>query len=353
MSHTLVTFHGMRNVGLDQAARRLAEQQHSVVSRSQVRHLGGDRWAVDRRVRSGEWEEATSQVLRMAGSRRTFRQRCMVAVLHYGEGTVISGRAAARLWGLPGFASPDVEMSRHRSRAMRRQGGLQAVLHRPRLLPPHHCTGAEGIPVTTVARTVFDLAGCLQPGRTERALDNALTRRLVTLETIRGVTIELLEHGRTGSGLMRQLLMARGAGYIPPESGLEARFLAVLAQAGIETPSCQVDLGAESWIGRVDHLFRRWHIVAEVDSELHHSSKLDRESDARRDAALRAAGFEVLRFTDEQVWEHPEKVVTEVRSAIADAERRKTADSSFEPMLLPRSGSGNVVLTATLSLPER
>lgn len=140
---------------------------------------------------------------------------------------------------------------------------------------------------------------------------------------MRVVTIELLEHGRTGSALMRRLLMARGAGYIPPASGLEARFLAVLADAGVEAPECQVDLGGECWIGRVDHLFRRWHIVVEIDSELHHSSKLDRESDARRDDALRAAGFDVLRFTDEKLWEHPGDVVGEVRAAIAGAARRE------------------------------
>ena len=265
----------------------------------------------------------------------------MIAALHYGDGTVVSGVTAARLWGLPGFSSAEVEVSRHRHLATHRRRGIDVVLHRPRFLPEHHGTSVQGIPVTTMARTVFDLAALVYPGRTERALDNALTRRLVALDVMRAVTIELLEHGRTGSALMRRLLMARGAGYIPPASGLEARFLAVLARAGIEAPECQVDVGGESWVGRVDHLFRCWHIVAEIDSELHHSSKLDRESDARRDDALRAAGFDVLRFTDEQVWERPDEVVTEVRAAIADAARREA------------SGSEIVAVTATVSLPER
>ena len=329
----------MRNGALDQAMRHLAGQQHSVVSRTQVRRLGADRWTLSRRLHSGEWEAPTPEVLRLVGSRPTFRQRCMVAALHYGDGTVVSGVTAARLWGLPGFSSPDIEVSRHRRRATHQRRGIEVVLHRPRLLPEHHCTSHQGIPLTTPARTLFDLAGSLHPGRTERALDNALTRKLVALEVMRAVTIDLLEHGRTGSALMRRLLLARGAGYIPPASGLEARFLAVLARAGIEAPECQVDVGGESWIGRVDHLFRRWHIVAEIDSELHHSSKLDRESDARRDDALRAAGFEILRFTDEQVWERPDEVVTETRAAIAEAVRREG------------SGSGNVAMTATVSLP--
>lgn len=323
--------------------RRLAEQQHGVVSRSQVRHLGADRKSLSRRLHTEEWVAPTREVLRIVGSLPGFHQTCMIAALHFGDGSVISGVTAARLWGLPGFSSPVIEASRQRRRATHQRQGIQVVLHRPRLLPEHHCTSVQGIPVTTVARTLFDLAGALHPGRTERALDNALTRKLVGvgLETMRAVTIELLEHGRTGSALMRRLLMARGAGYIPPASGLEARFLAVLARAGVETPECQVDLGGDCWIGRVDHHFRRWHIVAEIDSELHHSSKLDREGDARRDDALRAAGFEVLRFTEEQVWEHPDEVVAEVRGAIADAARREA------------SGRGNGAVTAPFPLPER
>lgn len=339
----------MRNSDLDRAMRTLAGRQHSLVSRSQVRSLGADRWSLGRRLRGGEWVAPTPQVLQIAGTQPSFHQHCMIAVLHFGDGTVISGISAARLWGIPGFSSPVVEVSRHRRRATHRPGALPVVLHRPRLLPPHHCALNQGVPVTTVARTLFDLAGALHPGRTERALDNALTRKLVPLETMRAVTIELLEHGRTGSALMRRLLKARGAGYIPPASGLEARFLAVLARAGVETPECQVNVGGESWIGRVDHLFRRWHIVAEIDSELHHSSKLDRESDARRDAALRTAGFVVLRFTDEQVWEHPHEVVAEVRAAIADAIAGAIADAARRE----RSGSRNGAVTATVSLPER
>jgi hypothetical protein len=219
-------------------------------------------------------------------------------------------------------------------------------------LPPHHCTTVEGIPVTTVARTLFDLAGSLHPGRTERALDNALTRHLLTLEAMRETTVELREHGRSGSSLMWRLLRERGAGYVPPASGLEARFLTVLKQAGIEAPAGQVDLGGALWVGRVDHVFRRWRIVAEIDSELHHSSKLDRASDTRRDAALRVAGFDVLRFTDEQVREHRGDVVASVRAAIERAKRREAERGGTvgTPIgTLDRSGGTNVAVTATLA----
>jgi hypothetical protein len=257
----------------------------------------------------------TPRVLRLAGAPRTFRQRCVVAVLDAGSGALISHATAASLWNLPGFPEGTLHLSREQRHTHR--SSRLAATHHPRLLPAHHGTVHDGVPVTTVARTLFDLAGCVHPHRAERALDNALTRGYVTLDEVRGVTIELLERGRAGSTLMRSLLAGRGAGYIPPASGLEARFLALVAAAGLEIPEGQVDVGGETWIARVDFFYRRLRLVIEIDSDLHHSSKLDRESDAHRDAALEAAGFRVMRITEQQLRECPEQVVAIVRTALA------------------------------------
>lgn len=313
--HTVsVFFVAMRRRELDQAIRRLAECQHGVVARAQARQLG-----LGRACLAQEWELLTPLVLRLAGSQRTHRQRCMAAALDGGPGAVVSGVTAAWLWQLPGFAPGEVHISRERGGNGRVPAA--ARLHEPRSLPAHHRTVVDAIPVTTVARTLFDLAGLVHPLRVERALDNALARRLVALETMRGLAIELFEHGRTGSALVRQLLSDRGAGYIPPASGLEARFLSVLVRAGIQVPDKQVDLGGETWAGRVDFVDRRLRVVFEIDSDVHHTSKLDCEADARRDATLRAAGFEVVRITERDLRERPEAVVAMVRAARGRAAR--------------------------------
>lgn len=163
----------------------------------------------------------------------------------------LSSSADALRWRLrsPGFKPIQVHVTRANDASSR--ANTRVSVHESRYLPRHHWTLVDGIPVTTVARTVFDFASCVHPSRAERALDNALTRKLVDLESMRATTIELLRPGRTGSALMRQLLAVRGAGYIPPASGTEARVLALLAAAGIEMPECQVDLGGDVWIGRV------------------------------------------------------------------------------------------------------
>lgn len=168
--------------------------------------------------------------------------------------------------------------------------------------------------MTSVARTLFDLAGRLHPGRTERALDNALSHRLVELEAIRRMTIELARHGRTGSRLMRELLVARGASYIPMGSGLEARFYVELTAAGLPLPEHQVDLGGEAWIGRVDFYYPDVRLVVEVDSDRHHTSLLDRAADARRDVALGTVGCRVLRIP-EALLDVPDDLVAQVRAA--------------------------------------
>lgn len=309
----------MTRTVVDLQLRQLAEHQRGVISRAQACALGLSSEAIQRRVVSGAWEPVTPRVLRLTGCPRDYPQACLAAVLDAGDGAVASHLSAAYLWGLPGFVPVEpVEVSRYRRRG--RHPSVLATLHEPRLLPKHHRDEVDSVPVTTVARTVFDLAGCLHPQRTERALDNALNRNLVAVPQLRSAAVELLEHGRTGSALMRVLLEDRGVGYVPPESGLEGRFLGLLDQAGIERPDCQVDLGGDAWIGRVDFYYRRLRLVIEIDSDRHHTAKLDREHDVKRDAALRAAGYRVLRIQEQDVRHRPWVVLVKVRAALKDVD---------------------------------
>jgi very-short-patch-repair endonuclease len=166
----------------------------------------------------------------------------------------------------------------------------------------------ERIPVTSPARTIFDLAGVLHPGRTERAPDNALARRLATVAGLSQVADELARQGRPGSWLMRRLLADRAGAYVPPESNLEARFHAVAKAAGL-TLVRQQDVGGDDWIGRVDFLDPQKRLVVEVDSDLHHSSMLDEAADTARDAALAGAGYTVIRISEHDLWHRPGEVV--------------------------------------------
>jgi very-short-patch-repair endonuclease len=292
--------------------RELAEGQHGVVSRDQCRSIGLDAVRLRSELAAGRWLALSPRVLRLVGAPITRHMHVAAAVLDADPGAVASHRTAAALWRLPGFRLLPAEVSRL-------HGGdyEPAVLgraHHPRLLPSHHCTVVEGVPVTTPARTLFDLAGVLPPARTERAVDNALAMSPALLRALHRMLPELAQRGRTGITAMRAILADRPAGYIAPASGLEARVVRLLDDAGIRTRR-QVDVGGDDWIGRVDLLVVGTRLVIEVDSARFHSSKLDRERDERRDAELRERGYEVVRVTEEDAWHRPAEVVRRIRLA--------------------------------------
>jgi very-short-patch-repair endonuclease len=290
--------------------RERAEQQHGVVSRDQCRLAGISMRA---ELARGDWEVLSPRVLRLRGAPRTARSRLMAAVLDAGGGAAASHGSAAALWRLPGFRLVPCEV-------VRPHGGDQldvtlGRLHRSRSLPAHHVTVLDAIPVTTPARTLFDLAGVLHPLRTARAVDNALAKSPALLRALHRMLPELAERGRTGIRAMREILAARPLGYVPPASGLEARAIQILEEAGIRVRR-QVDLGGDDWIGRVDLLVEGTNLAIEIDSARYHSSLFDRERDARRDEALRAAGLEVVRVAAEDVWSAPSTVVRSIRKAL-------------------------------------
>jgi very-short-patch-repair endonuclease len=294
-------------VHLDLRLRALAERQHGVVGREQARELGATRQHLRRRIDSPDWELMTSKVLRLVGSPRTFRQRCMAAALDGGPRAYVSHESAAALWRIPGFLPGALHVTRSVGRSGR--PSPLAVVHHSCSLSEHNVRSLEAIPVTSPARTVFDLAGVVHPKRAERALDNALGRRLTTLPALQQVTEELARQGRPGSALMRRLLAERATDYRAPESNLEARFESILEDAGVPVPLRQRDVGGDEWVGRADYLDPDRKVVVEIDSDLHHTSLLDEKADAARDAALTEAGYTVLRIAEHDLWHRPDEVV--------------------------------------------
>lgn len=173
--------------------------------------------------------------------------------------------------------------------------------------------------MTTPARTVFDLAGLVHPGRVERTLDEALKRKLCTLADVQQVFFVLARRGRRGTTTMRALLDARGPGYVPPASELERLARLEFARGGLPDPEFEVDVGSTDWVGRVDCLWRAQRVIVELDGTRYHGSLVDREADRRRDNQLMAAGWRVIRVTWEDLKIRPDEVVSWIRDALAAA----------------------------------
>ncbi len=301
---------------VDRRMEALAEQQHSVVSRDQARALGLSKEARLHLHHRGRWEIVLHSVYRLVGSVPTARQRAMAAVLAAGPDALLSHTSAAGLEGFPGFDIEPLVVT-----IPRRRRSLPGVrLEQSLCLPTHHRRTVDGIPCTSIARTLFDLCGAAKPHRAERAVDNALARKWVTTPALWRVLDDLAVQGRAGVVLLRRLLAERGDRYVPPESELEARFIELVQRHGLPAPARQVDLGdCDTWIGRFDFVWSGHQLVVEVDGAMYHDGFLDRRRDEERAAALESLGWTVLRFRWHDVVVTPREVVSQIRDSFRGA----------------------------------
>ena len=304
----------MRINAIDQAVRRFADRQHGVFSAKQAHTAGASPKVIKWRVETGAWEVVARGVYRLPGAPNTWRQRLWIALLVAGPGAAVAREAAAALRGVPGFPEGPVEVvAAHGMKDHRLPFGK---FYESRRLPASHVTIVDGIPVTTLERTLFDLAGAINEKRVDRAIENVLARRWTTVERLWDIWADLAAVGRPGIRMMRKLLLKRGPGYVARESELEIRFSELLDANGIDQPDWQIDLGDEAFIGRVDCIFRRAGLIVELDGRVGHVGPLDEARDAERDKRLRALGFRVRRFTWEDVVLRPAWVLSELRKEL-------------------------------------
>lgn len=257
-------------------------------------------------------QRVTPGLFRVDAAPRTGRQALLAEVWSHTQGTVASHRGAGFLRLLVGYRSPSVEVTFPLGYNQRNGRRTHASLW----LPASHITTYDCIPVTTVARTLFDLAGVEPIGRVGIALDDALARKLCTLRQINQVFFALAGRGRRGTVAMRALLEERGEGYVPPSSALERLARKVFEEHGLEMPAFELNLGDEDWIGRVDCVWRDAKLIVELDSERHHGTKSARDRDRARDNRLMAAGWRVLRVTWDDLKHRPADTVAQIRAAL-------------------------------------
>lgn len=232
----------------------------------------------------------------------------MAAVLSAGPEAVLSHSSAAALWGIgtPHFAGIDVTVMR----ALRARSSLR--FHRTCLADDEHTIEAN-IPVTTVSRTLFDLAGVLSFRRLERSLNQAEVLRFSD-----GVSLaELVRRypGRRGVAVLRQVL-ATSLGDTLTRSELEDRFLALVERFGLPRP----EINAALWLGNrwieADCLWRASQVVAELDGHASHGTRSAFERDRARDRRAQAAGWRVIRVTWRQLRDEPEAIVRDLRALL-------------------------------------
>jgi very-short-patch-repair endonuclease len=172
-------------------------------------------------------------------------------------------------------------------------------------------TRTRRLPLTTVPRTLLDLASTWSPNEVRRALAQADYHRLLVVEDVSAIC----GPGRRGAARLRLALARHEPRIAMTRSELERRLLAECEAAGIALP--EVNVVIEGWT--VDALWRRERVVVELDGRDNHSSPGQMERDRRKDLQLRAAGYVVLRYTWAQLIFEAPAVMADLRAALNSA----------------------------------
>jgi very-short-patch-repair endonuclease len=299
----------MRNsevTGPDVRAARVAGGQWGVISWSQLRACGLSKAGIRRRVVSERLHRIHPAVYAFVPSPALAQEgRWFGAVMACGEGAALSHRSAATLWELldewPGPAEVTVPVGHSQT--------VEGVeLHRSRNLASA-VTKRRGITVTTVERTLADLADVVPQVRLHRAAQQAefLRRRI-------GPTGDpwTYANGRRGAPNLRSLPLLR-ARVGMTRSELERRMLALCRRAELPEPECNQEIEGET----VDFVWRPARLIVETDGGDAHLTAAAFEEDRRRDVDLMVAGWRVARFTWAMVRNEPQLVATRLAVLLA------------------------------------
>lgn len=247
-----------------------------MVTRRQLVAAGLEEHEIAYRVKTGRLIRRHRGVYAVGHVPPSPHARAMAAVLACGPGAALSHRSAGALWGLLRYAGPPevTAASKHRH--------PHITVHRSRLADTE-ITAHYGIPTTTPARTLLDLADVLDPASLTRAVHDARLRHILSLDDLAAQ----LKRGRA-TRVLASLIDRPTA---PTRSVFEDAFLRFVDRHRLPRPEVNVVVAGYE----VDILWRPQRLIAELDGHEFHAGSFERDRD--RDADLVAAGFRIVRVT--------------------------------------------------------
>jgi len=299
-----------RSGNLNHEIARLASCQHGVIARRQLRALGLSEPAISARAATGSLHPLFRGTFAVGHPAIGRRGRMFAALLACGSGTVLSHGSAAELIGLWDKRPAPVDVIPPNWAGRK----IQDIRWHQVLLPSaEEIEIREGIPCTTPARTLVDMAGRLGRPALRRMVEQAAVLRLLDVAEVDRV---LARGRRRGAPQLRLILDAwrNESGSRPRlRSALEARLLPQLIEAGLPRPRCNVPLQLDGHRLEVDLLWEQHRLVIETDGEQTHGTRAAFQRDRWRDQLLVAAGYRTARVTWRQVTDEPAAVVARIR----------------------------------------
>ena len=292
---------------IDSLVHRLARRQHGAVSHWQLIALGVSGSAIDRRVADGRLRRIHRGVYAVGELDR--RGRWMAAVLACGEGALLSHRDAAMLWNLRETNRRAIDAT---APGARRRSRPRITVHGAALHPDDRVE-VDGIPVTSVSRTLLDLAEVVPPTQLRRAYEAAERHRYLDVDALNDVIAR--SNGRRGLAALLALLEYDPAPARDSKSDLESALLDLVREVGLPLP--QLNVLVDGYL--VDAHWPAARLVVELQSYEHHAHRQAFDRDYAKLGRLTLAGYQVLPLTDRQLKQERDWVVASLRALLRAA----------------------------------
>jgi very-short-patch-repair endonuclease len=281
----------------------LAGRHHGIVKRRQVREAGLSRREIDRRIEAGWLVPQHEGVYAVGHTALTYHSHLIAAVYACGEDALASHRSAGKLWGIL-RGTQRIEVTGPRSRVPK--NGF--TLHRSRLIHDEDRATIDNIPVTSLARTLVDLADVLSEERLADAVNEAELRQIFDLKPVERVLERL--PGRKGRHKLARVLAAYRDVQPFTRSKGERLVFRICEEHGLPKP--RVNACVHGY--EVDFYWPHANLVLEFDGgDVHRTTKAFYE-DRKRDRVLAAKGIDVVRATDR---DEPAVLAKELQAILA------------------------------------
>jgi len=294
----------------DALVAEIAGRQHGLVSVDQLRGAGIGEEAIRNRVLAGRLHRVHRGVYAVGHAALSPQARDLAAVLAIGRGprreggavlhywrAAVSHRSAACLWDLLQEADRPVDVIVRGDGGRAKRPGIR--VHRSLTLAPSDVTLRRGIPVTTPVRTISDLRRATSEGW-PGAIRLRELRKAIRQAGVLGLPIGD-DSGRDRS-----------------RSDLEHDFLWLCRRHDLPLPEVNVRVGTYL----VDFLWQKRWLAVETDGYVYHRGRAAFQDDRKRGLELRRLGFEVIRLSERQVEDEPERVAETIAAALRTPRRR-------------------------------
>jgi very-short-patch-repair endonuclease len=306
-----ITSHTSAWAAREVAIAEVAATQHNQVTLTQLVRAGFSDNAIRHRLGNGSLHRPYRGVYSLGRPPVTANEHRMAAVLACGRGAALSHATAGDQLDLRASASALIDVTSPTG-AGRRLAGIRA--HRSRNLAPCDTVLVDGIPTTSWARTLLDLASTLHPEALAAALDRAEITRVFDLAELQDV----LERnpGHHGQRPLRALLTSLNPVTKRTRNDFERDFLELIRDAGLPTPEVNATLYLEGRTIHPDFLWREHRLIAETDGWETHRTRWAFERDRARDQLLLRAHYRTVRVTYAQLLREPATVLATIQAAL-------------------------------------